>query len=195
MPDHHRITGNIPREVSARQITQFPQTEVRIIRAQLDLALCLVLELMDEPRAKLTASNRLKLAALAMQLRDAMALLANRALLDPPPQLPPRLLINIDLAAFLALCAQDARLPAMVRQAATELKEIGRDNVRDEAKRVIDLAGYVAAHRDIAGTSVREAAKEAAQSDEFRGIGMTRIVVAVALHNLATKLVGKGGAK
>jgi hypothetical protein len=124
-----------------------------------------------------------------MQVRDAVALVSNRAHLEPPPALPPRLFVNMDSKAFVALCAADARLPAIIRAAAAELRDASGGG--EEASKVVALADYVRAHRDIAGSTLQQAAKEAAKGADWRGVGWVQIVIAVALHNTAAKILAR----
>jgi len=191
MPTNHRITGFPPAEVPGGRTTTFPHAEVRILRAQIDLALALIIELMDEAvYPQLPVSGRLKATASAMQLRDALRLIANRAAWDAPPALPPRLFVGVDLLGFLNVCATRPDLPAIIRAAAAELRDANRADVAPETRRVIDLAAYFTASRDIGGLSAKETAQAISEVDEWRGVGWTRIVVAVALHRAAVRLVG-----
>lgn len=191
MPSKESITREPAAVVPSQQQTTFPSSEVRVLRARLDLALALIVELMDAQHYPLHVSARLKLAAAAIQVRGVLESVANRsALWESPPQVPPRLFPHLTVHGLLSMVASRDDLPAMVRQAAMELRDEGREADATDTRRLLDLSAYFVAARDITGLGTRETARALSENADWHDLSPTRITVAVALHRAACRLVG-----
>jgi len=164
----------------------FPTSELRVLAAQLNLALAIAVEMMD-PAAPTT--SRLRAAACAMQIRAVLAVLAERVHVEAPPALPPRLFPSVSLPGFLQLVASRADLPTIIRSCAAELNREGEHGAGDDARNLMALAEHFAAARDIAGLHRKETAQAVTECAEWAYLSPFRVRCAVVLHALAASMV------